>query len=427
MGREVEVLLASEGSASERMQAAVKSGLDTVTFPLVGKTISHYRIMDGLGGGGMGLVYRAEDIKLGRQVALKFLPDESAKDPATLDRFEREARSASVLEHPNICPIYEFGEHEGKPFLVMQLLEGQTLRELLSVTTRATSLLELPQLIDLALQIIEGLDAAHHHGIIHRDIKPENLFITKDECVKILDFGLAKLAHLENDSTETLATLGLQTHPGTIAGTVGYMSPEQIKGENLDARTDLFSFGVVLYEMVTGKCPFDEDTLDATFEAILNRHPVPLTRLNSSTTLELARIIRKALEKHREVRYQNAREVRAELKRLKHDTETEASGQSASTQAEQPSDASLVPIARRGLWPWVSVASVAIVAIAMAWFWPFHRRHSGSGEWRGGVTPPRSRRTVHEPLSSYGSHCRATLCTQLPVSKELWSALSNTQ
>jgi TolB-like protein/Tfp pilus assembly protein PilF/predicted Ser/Thr protein kinase len=369
--RSVELLLASEDSGRDDIRAAVQSGVETVSFPLLGETVTHYRIVAGLRGGGMGIVYRAEDMKLGRQVALKFLPEESANDPAALGRFEREARSASALEHLNICPIYEFGEHEGKPFLVMQLLEGRTLRDLLSDTDRAKRLLELPQLLDLALQIIEGLDAAHRHGIIHRDIKPENLFITKDDCVKILDFGLAKLARLEKDSTETLATLGLQTHPGTIAGTVGYMSPEQVKGENLDAQTDLFSFGVVLYEMVTGKRPFDEATLGATFEAILSRQPVAPTRLNSHTPLELERIISKALEKHREVRYQNAREIRADLKRLKRDTE---SGHTSTAEAASEKKGKPLP------WLVAITAGLLTATLAVLFFYrAYNHFDSGSG------------------------------------------------
>ena len=244
---------------------------------LIGKKVSHYRVLEILGGGGMGVVCRAEDIKLGRRVALKFLPEESAKNSAALGRFEREARSASALEHPNICPIYEFGEHEGQPFLVMQLLEGQTLREMVSATSPGNRPLSLSKLLDLAIQIAAGLDAAHRLGIIHRDIKPANIFATSDGQAKILDFGLAKLARLvsgaQDDSDRIPRDEGAQRAPrdsgpvatpdeflsltGVAMGTAGYMSPEQVRGEKLDARTDLFSFGLVLYEMATGKRAFD--------------------------------------------------------------------------------------------------------------------------------------------------------------------------
>src|SRR6516225_9972958 len=268
--REVESLLANEKSASDHMQAAVHSAVDTVGFPLVGRTISHYHIVAGLGGGGMGLVYRAEDIKLGRQVALKLLPEETARDSAALGRFEREARSASALEHPNICPIYEFGEHEGQLFLVMQLLEGRTLRELISAAAPGESPFPLEQLLDLSVQITEGLDAAHQKGIIHRDIKPANIFVTKQGKAKILDFGLAKLTWVTDAIADIReAELGenrgahrrlgeptfdmtrdpLLSRTGVAMGTAAYMSPEQAHGEKLDARTDLFSLGLVLYEM----------------------------------------------------------------------------------------------------------------------------------------------------------------------------------
>ena len=344
--RAVEALLASEENASDDMQAAVRFGLDAVSFPLIGETISHYRILDGLGGGGMGLVYRAEDIKLGRQVALKFLSEESTKDPVALSRFEREARSASALEHPNICPIYEFGEHDGQPFLVMQLLEGQTLRQMLSATDPAKSSLPFDNLLDLALQITEGLEAAHGRGIIHRDIKPANIFVTKQGQVKILDFGLAKLfrseavedewkrtahefatgkkeASCEVNATARDSRLSLT---GAAMGTVGYMSPEQTRGERLDARTDLFSLGAVLYEMATGKVAFLGNTVAIVQEEILNGAPTPLTRMNPDVSPELERIVNKALEKERKQRYQSAAEIRADLRRLKRNTE---SGQQA--------------------------------------------------------------------------------------------------
>lgn len=336
--REVEVLLASEDCAGDRMQAAVHGGLDAMTFPLVGKVVSHYRILDGLGGGGMGLVYRAEDIKLGRQVALKFLPEDSTKDPRALGRFEREARSASSLEHPNICPIYEFGEHEGQPFLVMQLLQGQTLRELLSTKDHAKSPLEISKVLDIALQIAEGLQAAHGHGIIHRDIKPANIFITEQRQAKILDFGLAKLTRGGNrdedldqagshppasyqsaqDSSPQTTPDPLLSRTGVAMGTAGYMSPEQARGEKLDARTDVFSFGLVLYEMATGQRAFKGDTGPVLHDAILRGSPASARKLNPSIPSKLDAILRKALEKDRANRYQSAEGLRADLLSVKH-------------------------------------------------------------------------------------------------------------
>jgi serine/threonine protein kinase len=340
----VVALLASEENARDDMRAAVHSGLDAVTFPLAGETVSHYRILDGLGGGGMGLVYRAEDIKLGRQVALKFLPEESAKDPSALGRFDREARSASALEHPNICPIYEFGEYEGQPFLVMQLLEGQTLRELISTVERDKPPLELSRLLDLAIQIADGLDAAHRQGIIHRDIKPANIFVTAQGQAKILDFGLAKLtspgmatgedseqnprddrgAEAGGAPRKTAATTTpdpFLSRTGAAMGTAGYMSPEQARGEKLDARSDIFSFGLVLYEMATGNRAFKGDTGTALHDAILNDSPTPMRELNLRLPVKLEQIVNRAIEKDREVRYQSASAIRADLARLKQDLE----------------------------------------------------------------------------------------------------------
>jgi eukaryotic-like serine/threonine-protein kinase len=337
--REVEALLACDGTAGNSVQAAVRSELSAVAYPLTGETLSHYRILDGVGGGGMGLVYRAEDIKLGRQVALKFLPEESVKDPAALGRFEREARSASALEHPNICPIYEFGEHEGQPFLVMQLLEGQTLRELISAAGQGKPALELSELLDLAVQITDGLEAAHRQGIIHRDIKPANIFVTSQGQAKILDFGLAKLARVSSRAgTDSEWDRGgaegtpLETEPpgtpdpflsrtGVAMGTAGYMSPEQVRGEKLDARTDLFSFGLVLYEMATGKRAFTGDTGPVLHEAILKQMPAPVRGLNSAIPAKLERIITKAIEKNRNTRYQTAAELRADLETVKQDVQ----------------------------------------------------------------------------------------------------------
>jgi eukaryotic-like serine/threonine-protein kinase len=340
--REVEVLLSCDASAGDYVQGAVHAEIDTFGFPLAGEIISHYRILDGLGGGGMGLVYRAEDTKLGRQVALKFLPEELARNPASLARFEREARSASALEHPNICPIYEFGEHEGRTFLVMQLLEGQTLRELIAAASPGKPPFGIEKLLNLAIEIVEGLVAAHQKGIIHRDIKPANIFVTSQGQAKILDFGLAKVASAamgEGEKPEpgsrdrggadgTLPeTVPLSTpdlllsRTGVAMGTAGYMSPEQARGEKLDARTDLFSFGLVLYEMATGHRAFEGDTGPALHTAILTQTPVPARQLNPRLPAKLGQIIAKALEKNRDARYQTVSEVRTDLEGLKRETE----------------------------------------------------------------------------------------------------------